>query len=50
VITSGPSPRSESRGISEAVISDISGTVEDPESLRRMDNSADAPSRSLVSS
>jgi hypothetical protein len=50
VITSGPSFRSESRGIGRAVISEISGDVEDPESLGPVDNSADAPSRILVSS
>lgn len=49
VITVGVSPRSESRGISEAVIGDISGNVEDLESFRRTDNSADEPSRSPVS-
>ena len=49
VIIAGPSPRSESRGVSEAVISEISGTVDDPESLGPVDNSADAPSRSLAS-
>jgi hypothetical protein len=49
VVLTSPQRGSESRGVSEAVISEISGTVDNPESLGPVDNSADAPSRALAS-
>ena len=49
-ITAGPSFGRESRGVSEAVIGEVSGDMEDSGNLGGIDNSADAPWRPLVAS
>lgn len=44
-ITTGTTTRAESRGVTEAVIVETSGRIEDPEDFGHTGNSADAPSR-----